>query len=190
MLATPWIRPWWCLADVSSVCPSSEQTPTAVCSDEGLTLETSAKHHIPQATNIPYQPLFIKPIFSVLVHAEKQFFSKLVRFHIFWLSKLSRNGERKPINNYSCCIKTHSNTWARSNADLVTFGCFVGKNNLRRTMKYFDAVEKIHASANVNQKIDFHRPYQYVVINGPLVVIQSTLQRGEIWHYINLKSFK
>ena len=24
--------------------------------DEGLTLETSAKHHIPQATNIPYQP--------------------------------------------------------------------------------------------------------------------------------------
>ena len=25
--------------------------------DEGLTLETSAKHHIPQATNIPYQPL-------------------------------------------------------------------------------------------------------------------------------------
>ena len=32
-----------------------------VCSDEGLTLETSAK----QATNIPYQPLLIKPIFSV-----------------------------------------------------------------------------------------------------------------------------
>ena len=27
-----------------------------VCSDEGLTLETSAKHHIPQTTNIPYQP--------------------------------------------------------------------------------------------------------------------------------------
>ena len=36
----------WCLADVSSVRPSSEQT-----------LETSAKHHIPQATNIPHQPL-------------------------------------------------------------------------------------------------------------------------------------
>ena len=49
----------WCLADVSSVGPSSEQT-----SDEGLTLETSAKHHIPQATNIPYQPLLIKPIFN------------------------------------------------------------------------------------------------------------------------------
>ena len=32
----------------------------AVCSDEGLTLETSAKNHIPQATNIPYQPLLIK----------------------------------------------------------------------------------------------------------------------------------
>ena len=37
-----------------------------------------AKHHIPQATNIPYQPLLIKPIFSVLAHAEKQFFTKLV----------------------------------------------------------------------------------------------------------------
>ena len=35
-----------------------------------------AKHHIPQATNMPYQPLLIKPIFSVLelAHAEKQFF--------------------------------------------------------------------------------------------------------------------
>ena len=35
----------WCLADVSSVSPSSEQS--AVFSDERLTLETSAKHHIP-----------------------------------------------------------------------------------------------------------------------------------------------
>ena len=35
--------------------------------------------HIPQAKNIPYQPLLIKPIFSLLAHAEKQFFfSKLV----------------------------------------------------------------------------------------------------------------
>ena len=49
----------WCLADVSSVSPSSEQTDEdsiRADSDEGLTLETSAKHHIPQATNIPYQP--------------------------------------------------------------------------------------------------------------------------------------
>ena len=37
-----------------------------VCSDEGLTLETSAKHHIPQATNIPYQPWLIKPIFNAI----------------------------------------------------------------------------------------------------------------------------
>ena len=27
--------------------------------------------YIPQATNIPYQPLLIKPIFSVLAHAKK-----------------------------------------------------------------------------------------------------------------------
>ena len=49
-----------------------------VCSDEGLTLEMLAKHHIPQAKNITYQPLLIKPVFSVLAHAETQFFSKLV----------------------------------------------------------------------------------------------------------------
>ena len=36
----------WCLVDVSSVSPSSEQTAA------------------PQATNIPYQPLLIKPIFT------------------------------------------------------------------------------------------------------------------------------
>ena len=52
----------------------------AVCSDEELTLETSAKHHTPQAKNIPYayQPLLIKPTFSVLAHADKTVFSKLV----------------------------------------------------------------------------------------------------------------
>ena len=71
----------WCLADVSSVSPSSEQT---ACSDEGLTLETSAKHHILQATNIPYQPLLIKPIFSVLAHGRKTVFFKtsLRVFHV------------------------------------------------------------------------------------------------------------
>ena len=50
----------WCLAGVSSVSPSSEQTQGLTLetpeTDEGLTLETPAKHHIPQATNIPYQP--------------------------------------------------------------------------------------------------------------------------------------
>ena len=35
----------------------------ADCSDEGLKLGTSATHHIPQAKNIPYQPLLIKPVF-------------------------------------------------------------------------------------------------------------------------------
>ena len=58
----------WCLAKVSSVSPFVG----ADCSDEGLTLKTSAKHHIPQAKNIQYQPLLIKPIFSVLAHAEKK----------------------------------------------------------------------------------------------------------------------
>ena len=55
----------WCfsLADVSSVGPLSEQS--TVCSGEGPTLKTSAKHHIPQAKNIPYQSLLIKPIFII-----------------------------------------------------------------------------------------------------------------------------
>ena len=33
------------------------------------------------------------------------------------------------------------------------------KNNLRRTLKYVDATEKIHAGVDANQKIYFHRPY-------------------------------
>ena len=37
-------------------------------SDEVLTLETSGKHHIPQATIIPYQPLLIKPMYKCTLH--------------------------------------------------------------------------------------------------------------------------
>ena len=44
------------------------------CSNEGLTVETSATHHIPQAKNIPYQPLLIKPVFNLLAKAEKKVF--------------------------------------------------------------------------------------------------------------------
>ena len=60
-----------------------------VCSDERLTLGTSAKHHIPQATNIPYQPLLIKPILNVLAHAEKQFFQPGVCMSLLVLMALS-----------------------------------------------------------------------------------------------------
>ena len=46
--------------------------------------------HIPQAKNIPYQPLLIKPIFSVLAYTEKQRFSKLVFQYQFvtWVFRL------------------------------------------------------------------------------------------------------
>ena len=40
--------------------------------------ETTATNHITQTKNIQYQPLLIKPVFSLLAHAEKSFFSKLV----------------------------------------------------------------------------------------------------------------
>ena len=46
----------------------------ADCSDEGLTLETSATHQIPQATNTPYHPLLIKPVFNLLANAVKTVF--------------------------------------------------------------------------------------------------------------------
>ena len=47
-------------------CPSSEQT--------GLTLETSAKHHIPQATNIPYQPCWSNPYLAYSPTQKNSFF--------------------------------------------------------------------------------------------------------------------
>ena len=55
-----------------------------VCFDEGLMLETSAKHHIPQATNIPYQPLLIKPIYrrSLTVTAQCSWVLPLFHFHL------------------------------------------------------------------------------------------------------------
>ena len=62
----------WRLADADV----SASVTGAVCSDEGQKFETSADHHIPKAKNIPYQPLLIKPVFSVLAHAEKQSFFK------------------------------------------------------------------------------------------------------------------
>ena len=84
-----------CLSVFTSVCLSEFSFSTAglyrsflsvclfVCSDEELTLETSAAHHIPQAKNIPYQPLLIKPWsnpYSAYSPTQKKthFFSKLV----------------------------------------------------------------------------------------------------------------
>ena len=54
----------WCLADVLSISPTSEQT---VCSDEGLTLDTSAKH-----------VLFCLKIFFFMMI----FFSRLTEIHV------------------------------------------------------------------------------------------------------------
>ena len=39
------------------------------------------------------------------------------------------------------------------------------KTNLLRAMKYFDAAAKIHAGADANQKIYFHRPnFKYLLL--------------------------
>ena len=71
----------WCVADVSSV-----------CSDEGLTLETPATHYIPQAKNISYQPLLIKPIFSLLANVEKNVFFSRLAFQLIKCFLISISG--------------------------------------------------------------------------------------------------
>ena len=64
---------------------------------------------------------------------------------------MSRNEERKPSNNYSCCIKPiltlEHDQMSLSGASLLE------KDNLRRTMNYFDAAEKIHVCADANKII-------------------------------------
>ena len=70
---------------------------------EGLTLETSAKHQIPQVKNIPYQPLLITSIFSVLAHAEKQFFSKPV-FQYFKKGWPKRNINHERCDPVECWV--------------------------------------------------------------------------------------
>ena len=92
---------------------------TDVCSDEGLTLEASAKHDIPQATNITYQPLLIKPIFSVLAYAEKQFFqnqssSVYARESCVVLDQVSF---RIADSNFSS--KNHPSGWANLPSNIV-----------------------------------------------------------------------
>ena len=50
-----------------------------VCSDEELTLGTSAIHQTLQVNNIAYQPLLIKAIFSLLANADKiVFFTEII----------------------------------------------------------------------------------------------------------------
>ena len=78
----------WCIADVSSVSPSSVQT-------EELTLETLAIHQTSQAKNISYQPL-IKTIFSLLSHSEitrvfSNSFSSVKKFSVMYANVIRKN---------------------------------------------------------------------------------------------------
>ena len=49
----------WCVGAQLTFRVLDLRRSRTVCSDEGLTLEMSATHQIPQAKNIPYQPLLI-----------------------------------------------------------------------------------------------------------------------------------
>ena len=61
-----------------------------VCSDEGLTLETSATHHIPQAKNMPYQPLVDQTHrYSAYSPTQKKQFLSKVRLPVFTLISLA-----------------------------------------------------------------------------------------------------
>ena len=60
---------------------------TLPTSDEGLTLETSAKHHIPQVTNIPYQPCWSNPYLAYSPTQKNSFFqnwSSSVKEDDYW----------------------------------------------------------------------------------------------------------
>ena len=75
-----------------------------VCSDEGLTLETSAKHHIPQVTNITISTIVDQThILSILTHTEKQFFSKLV-FQYLPNCLTYLHGQWHTCSGYCCAV--------------------------------------------------------------------------------------
>ena len=81
-----WLQSGLCCS-TSNTCLSSEMTTIRVpiplsASNKGLTLETSAKHHIPQATNIPYQPCWSNPYLAYSPTQKKQFFFK-TSFRVF-----------------------------------------------------------------------------------------------------------
>ena len=78
----------------------------------------------PVATNIPYptgdkhtiSTLLIKPIFSVLAHAEKQFFSKLVFEYFKWALTLEINIEGELIKEAVHGCSLHMNIYYAYNA--------------------------------------------------------------------------
>ena len=110
-----------------------------------------------------FRPLFLS-------HWGKEVWNLLLGTSFQNFKELSRNGARKPNNNYNCCVKpiltlacpqTLLNVCGQTILTLEhsqipnTFGSFiVGKNNLRRTMKYFSwrdrrhSHKKIYADAN------------------------------------------
>ena len=79
----------WCLADVSSVSPS---------------LETSAKHHIPQATNIPYQPCWSNPYSGIKGQAPPLFTPQDPKFKILILHP------RQTWRMYKSCRSKYMNS--------------------------------------------------------------------------------
>ena len=76
---------------ICSQTPGYCSVKMSVCSDEGLTLETSAKHHIPQATNIPYQPCWSNPY---KMHSVLFFNTECESWQLFqkgWMWKILRS---------------------------------------------------------------------------------------------------
>ena len=72
--------------------------------EEGLTLETSAKHHIPQAKNIPYQPSYQTHIQRTRPHRKKVFFKTSL--------PVFDKGSLPMLSNKNLCDRTirHSRT--------------------------------------------------------------------------------
>ena len=74
---------------------------------------------------------------------------------------MSRNEERKPNNNYSCCVKPILTLeHGQMPIFLLSGASLLERNNLRRRMRFVDAAAKIHVGADANhkKKYYFHRP--------------------------------
>ena len=141
----------WCLADVSSVSPSSEQT-----------YPTGDKHTI--------STLLIKPIFSVLAHAEKQFFSKLV-FECSITNIVSPGSQPAPVLLRTTPTQTINQSQALSHLGHNQRQCFSGLFQPRRSTNHKHCLTWVTTRASPSQ--DYSNPDDQPTTNNSLLL--STL---------------
>ena len=80
---------------------------------------------------------------------------------------MSRNGERKPNNNYNCCVKPILTPDYSQMTILPLLGAsLLGKKAIcDERLNVLTQQKKIHAGAAANQKINFRRPNLNITID-------------------------